>query len=312
MDKIAYFKRGQELGLPARCPLVGYCNRWVWSVYFNSYDREEFNEKETVSEFLKRQNELPSDFDSKKVKLFGEPVISQRSHESLYGQNFCPEIALFSEHRPLILPKEALSSYSWSKQEGVSFVEHTHFSECLEFVQAKYFQQSDTTQFKKASLEISSNPLEVAKQELIEFRDLVERQTWKDILIDGKPQENIARALLQTFLANRSYREVPVRGGRVDILSFQKEGRILYEAKIWRGEKYHAQGLREISEYLKGEGEDDDLFAVFYVVFDSTKTYCSKSHLGESFTVERIGIHDVYTITICLAPPQPSTIKPSS
>ena len=121
----------------------------------------------------------------------------------------------------------------------------------------------------------------------------------------------VARALLQTFLANRSYREVPVRGGRVDILSLQKEGRILYEAKIWRGEKYHAQGIREISEYLKGE-DDDNLFAVFYVVFDSTKTYCSKSYLGESFTVERIGIHDVHTITICLAPPQPSTVKPSS
>jgi hypothetical protein len=159
MDKIAYFKRSQKLGLPARCPLVGYCNRWVWSVYFNSYDREEFNDKETVSEFLKRQNELPSDFDSKKVKLYGEPVISQRSNESLYGQNFCPEIALFSEHRPLILPKEALSSYSWSKHDGVSFVEHTHFSECLEFIQAKYFQQSDAKQVRKASLEIRSNPL---------------------------------------------------------------------------------------------------------------------------------------------------------
>jgi hypothetical protein len=311
MDKIAYFKRSQELGLPARCPLVGYCNRWVWSVYFNSYDREELNPKETVIEFLKRQNELPSDFDSKNVKLCGELIISQRSNESLYGQNFCPEIALFSEHRHPNLPKEALSSYSWSKYDGVSFVEHTHFSECLEFIQPKYFQQAETTQLQKQISEISSDSLETAKQELIQFRDFVERQAYKDIFIKDKPQENIARALLQTFLANRSYREVPVRGGRVDILSFHKEGRILYEAKIWRGEEYHAQGIREISEYLKGE-DDDNLFAVFYVVFDSTKTYCSKSYLGESFTVERIGIHDVHTITICLAPPQPSTVKPSS
>jgi hypothetical protein len=73
-----------------------------------------------------------------------------------------------------------------------------------------------------------------------------------------------------------------------------------------QGEKYHAQGLREIEEYRKGE--KDELFAVFYVVFDPTKTYCSKPYA----TIEQVDKRDVYTITICLAPPQPSTIEPSS
>ncbi|MGL4498981.1 MAG: hypothetical protein ACRC2M_21795, partial [Planktothrix sp.] len=159
----------------------------------------------------------------------------------------------------------------------------------------RYFQQTET------------DPLETAKKELIAFRKEVERQTWKDIWVQGKPQENIARALLQMFLKSRSYREVPVRGGKTDILSFQKGGTLLYEAKIWRGKEYHERGLREIEEYIKGE--EDELLAVFYVVFDPTKSNCSKSFLKDDFTIERAGNYNIYTITICLAPPQPSAIK---
>lgn len=156
---------------------------------------------------------------------------------------------------------------------------------------------------------VSSNDLETAKRELIEFRNYVERQAYKDIFINDKPQENIARSLLQAFLTNRSYREVDVRGGQTDILSFQKNGRLLYETKIWRGEKYHAQGLREIEEYIQGEGDDGELIAIFYVVFDPTKTCCSRVHLGSACAIEKAGAYDVYTITICLAPPQPSKVK---
>ena len=301
MDKISYFMRSQELGLPPRCPLVGYCARWAWSIYFNTYHSEKFKDKETVFEFLKRKGELPSDFDAKKIELCGEPIESHKSTDGVYGQRFCPEISLFSDHRPLVLPKEAISSFSWFKHEELRIIEHTHFSECLEFIQTRHCQQAET------------DPLETAKKELIAFRNEVERQAWKDIFVQGKPQqkgkpqENIARALLQIFLKNRSYREVPVRGGKTDILSFQKGGRLLYETKIWRGEEYHKQGLREIEEYIKGE--EDELLAVFYVVFDPTKSNRSKSFLKDDFTIERAGKYDIYTITICLAPPQPSAIK---
>jgi hypothetical protein len=311
MDKIEYFKRSQELGLSLRCPLVGYCSRWAWSVYFNSYHTDKLKEKETVFEFLKNKNELPSDFESKKVNLCSEPVMSQRSLEVALGSNFCPEIALFSsDHRLSVLTQEAISSFSWYKQEGLWFVEYKHFSECLEFIQTKYCDQSETSQNEKSRQEIKHNTLEITKQELIEFRDFIERQAWRDIFVKDKPQENIARALLQAFLKKRSYREVPVRGGKTDILSFQKEGRVLYETKIWRGEKYHMQGLSEIEEYIKGEDEDGELFAAFYVVFDATKTSRSKSYMGEDFSVKKAGIYDVYTISICLSPPQPSAITP--
>jgi len=154
----------------------------------------------------------------------------------------------------------------------------------------------------------SNNSLGIAQQELLEFKDYIERQAWKDIFVNEKPQENIARSLLQAFLSNRSYREVPVRGGRTDILSFQKNGRLLYETKIWRGQKYHTQGLREIEEYLKGEGNTEDFIGVFYVIFDSTKSHVSKSYLKSDLAIEQVGIYTIYIITICLAPLQPSKI----
>jgi hypothetical protein len=81
-------------------------------------------------------------------------------------------------------------------------------------------------------------PVHLARSEVLNFKSLVERQTYKDILVDGKPQEAIARSNLQHFLVGRSYRETPVRGGRADLLVFSSQGRFLYETKIWRGKTY--------------------------------------------------------------------------
>jgi hypothetical protein len=69
-------------------------------------------------------------------------------------------------------------------------------------------------------------PIDNAYAELLQFKSLVERQTHKDVFVNGRAQENIARALLQTFLTRRSYREVRVRGGQSDLLVFDKQGSI--------------------------------------------------------------------------------------
>lgn len=150
------------------------------------------------------------------------------------------------------------------------------------------------------------NPLEDARLEMRGFKSFVERQVHKDILVAGKPQENIARALLQAFLRSRSYREVPVRGGQTDLLLFAKRGRFLYETKIWRGPTYHKQGLRELGEYIIGESDDQELLGIFYVVFDSTKSRRAQTYLGNAFSTEAVCGRSADVVVINLLPPEPS------
>lgn len=149
-------------------------------------------------------------------------------------------------------------------------------------------------------------PDESARREVLAFRSWVERQAYKDIHCSGSPQENIARALLQAYLQGRSYREVPVRGGQTNILVFTKNGRFLYETKIWRGPAYHAQGIREIDEYIAGEDDDQELSGVFYIVFDPTRSMRAREYTGGDVSSVDVHGHKVEVIVVNVAPPTPS------
>jgi hypothetical protein len=149
-------------------------------------------------------------------------------------------------------------------------------------------------------------PVEEARKEIRQFKSFIERQASKDVFVAGKAQENIARALLQAFLRSRSYREVRVRGGQTDVLIFRKDGRFLYEAKIWRGKSYFEQGLRELEEYIEGENDDDGLDGVFYVIFDPTPSHSAIKMLGADTLQQNLlsVAVDIVVVNLCL--PQPS------
>ncbi len=152
----------------------------------------------------------------------------------------------------------------------------------------------------------SIDSVDEAKLEIQRFKLFMERQAFKDVFVDGNPQENIARALLQAFLPSRSYREVKVRGGQSDLLLFSKNGKFLYETKIWRGAEYYAQGLRELEEYVIGEGDDPELRAIFYVIFDPTKSANAQSHIGGVMAVAKVADREINIVVVSLVPPQPS------
>jgi hypothetical protein len=152
-----------------------------------------------------------------------------------------------------------------------------------------------------------ADPLDEAKLEVQRFKLFIERQAYKDVFVDGNPQENIARSLLQAFLISRSYREVPVRGGRTDVLSFSKNGKFLYETKIWRGPDYYQQGLRELEEYIIGEGDDPELKGVLYLNFDPTKSNAAEQFIGKTMSTHLIAGRTVDVFIISLSPPQPSS-----
>ncbi len=130
---------------------------------------------------------------------------------------------------------------------------------------------------------LQENAVYLVRDELLEFRDFVERQGYRAVVIDGTPREEIGRTLLQAFLVNRSYREVPVRGGRSDLLIYLNYGRrILIETKIWRGPHYHEQAIAELGEYARGENDDGRLAASFLVVFDNTEGGMAAQYLSDS------------------------------
>lgn len=148
-----------------------------------------------------------------------------------------------------------------------------------------------------------------SKINIMGFKNFIERQAHADIFVDGNPQENIARALLQAYMCERSYREIPVRGGQTDIIVFAKEGRYLYETKIWRGQEYFQQGLREIEEYVTGENDDSQLKKIFYVVFDPTKSRNAKKYTEETTIIADINSVQMEVIIVDIVPPQPSKKK---
>lgn len=153
MNQSDYFDRSRELQLSPRCPLVGYCERWAATVYLNTYMGKSLNPDETLFDRLKQEQELPPDFDRRRIASVCDLPIRASSDESDFGSRLCPEVALFnSDHRISSLPREAISSYRLSKYGSLSAVEYKHFSECLELTQANHEFDVDTS--KKSDIEL--------------------------------------------------------------------------------------------------------------------------------------------------------------
>ncbi len=136
MNKDQYQERSRKLKMPSRCPLVGYCGRWMYSVYYFNYYEDGDVGLSDVSVFLKRHGELPADFDSKYVPCSVDPPEIAKGKDTFQFKNCCPEINLYhSSYAPHFEKATALSSLSWTVEGGVFSKEYRHFSECLEFVQ---------------------------------------------------------------------------------------------------------------------------------------------------------------------------------
>ncbi len=136
MDKSKYQERSRKLRLPQRCPLVGYCQRWAWTIYFYNY-MDLPNPTNDIGDVLSKAGDLPPDYDEKKVQLAVEAPTIAKGEDYYWVENLCPEVPLFnSGYVPGIVPSEAVASFSWVKGHGMEYIDHKHFSECLEFIQS--------------------------------------------------------------------------------------------------------------------------------------------------------------------------------
>ena len=103
------------------------------------------------------------------------------------------------------------------------------------------------------------------------FRDFIARAGYKILQVPETPQEFIGQHLLYAYLYQFvssvngvMYLEVPTGRGRMDLLILHNGKKYIIETKIWRSDRYYAEGKQQLAAYLSTEGVTEG----FYVVFD--------------------------------------------
>ena len=134
------------------------------------------------------------------------------------------------------------------------------------------------------------------RETLHDFRRYAERQ-----LVSGfkkNKNEEYCRSVLQTYLERdgRTTREVQSGGGLIDVLVSSGEP---VEAKLWRGPEYFQDGIEELREYMRTEGQG----VGYYIVFDTRTQNPSLPQEAELAVPEG----RIIQIAVRMNPGQPST-----
>ena len=103
------------------------------------------------------------------------------------------------------------------------------------------------------------------------FRDFIARVGFRILQVPETPQEFIGQHLLFAYLDQfvtsingTMYMEVPTGRGRMDIIILHNQRKYVIETKIWRSDRYYAEGKQQLARYLSTEGVAEG----YYVVFD--------------------------------------------
>lgn len=134
MDKQEYFKISTEKNLPLRCPILNYCMRRTFTIYFFS-DYYKFDPENNAVKALQKDGCLPKDFIEKQIDLQGESPIISKGDNYMFYRNMCPEVNLFDTENALF-PGVASVAGEYDKfKERNRFTNNRnqHFSECSEF-----------------------------------------------------------------------------------------------------------------------------------------------------------------------------------
>lgn len=129
MNKIDYIDRSSKLKLTPRCPLIGRCPRWAYTLEF-------FTSKTPDHSFsrLKSEGHLPNDFEQTRIPLEPEAPWHNRTDDTETFDLCCPEVPLFFRNfTPSFLPKESITGADWIRSSSsLQHITHGHYSECPE------------------------------------------------------------------------------------------------------------------------------------------------------------------------------------
>lgn len=134
MNKDEYFSIGQNKTLPLRCPILNYCTRRAYTIYYYS-DYNQYDKHLGAIDALQKDGTLPIDFKDKQISLQGESPIWIRGNSHFYFSNTCPEINLFDGSNSLF-KDVACTEGSYDKEYKTNkhhIIKCQHYSECPEF-----------------------------------------------------------------------------------------------------------------------------------------------------------------------------------
>jgi len=141
LNKEEYYKISLESGVQKRCPILEYCSRRAYSIYYFSYYKI-IGHSDSVNSFLMREGVLPKDFDEKHFPLSGESPTYLKGYTYGSFTNFCPEVNLFDGGNSFTgFNGRACTSGGW-ETEGLGYTdirEEKHFTECAEY--SKYMSE---------------------------------------------------------------------------------------------------------------------------------------------------------------------------
>lgn len=141
MNEKEYFEKSQEKNLPSRCPILDYCMRRAYSLYF--FGEFKGGENQNILKILQRHNLLKNDFEEKAIELSGEvPEILFLDDYKTY-ENQCPEVNLFdTTYAFRFAIGKASTSGVWNSDSlgnnKFKNLKSRHYSECSEFSKTQF------------------------------------------------------------------------------------------------------------------------------------------------------------------------------
>ena len=136
MKEKEYFEKSQEKNLPSRCPILDYCTRRAYTLYF--FGEFKGGQNQSIIKILQRHNLLKEDFKEKAVELSGEvPEVLFLDDYKSY-ENQCPEVNLFDttyafKHATGLASSNGVWSIDSYNQNKFKNLKSKHYSECAEF-----------------------------------------------------------------------------------------------------------------------------------------------------------------------------------
>jgi len=148
MDKQTYFKISNEQDLPLRCPILNYCMRRAFTIYFFS-DYYKHDPENNAVKALQKDGVLPKDFSEKQIDIQGESPIISKGDSFMFYRNMCPEVNLFDSDNALHFGFASVAGEYDKFKTNNRFTNNgnQHFCECSEF--NKYLFDSKFTKVKR-------------------------------------------------------------------------------------------------------------------------------------------------------------------
>ena len=135
MDKEKYFQTSEKLGLPNRCPILSYCSRRAWTIYFLNRYIDDDRQNDVISKLIE-EGEISTDFEKTCIPIQGELPGGALGQNNGYFHDLCPEVNLFDRMNAMDVFRGtacASGSYDFEGKPDHIIREAKHFSQCPEF-----------------------------------------------------------------------------------------------------------------------------------------------------------------------------------